>query len=118
MKAKRCNGVTWDASQCMRGHLEPVWGVKGAFWCPLKSPCSQPPPLPSLTWGWILKAVLVPRPLHQHLSTILSPGSSNNEADKFYNARHYTKIYNKTRKTNNEVQVIMKKKPAVRDMRV
>ena len=65
-----------------------------------------------------IQAVLVPRLLDQHLSTIPSPGSSNNEADKFYNAQHYTKIYNKTRKTNNEVQVIMKKKPAVRDMRV
>lgn len=59
-----------------------------------------------------------PRPLHQRLSTIPSRGSSNNEADKFYNAWHYTRIYNKMRKTNNEVQVIMKKKPAVRDMRV
>lgn len=81
---------------------------------------TMPPAIPTVFCrvGRDTKGSPGPRPLHQHLSTIPSTGSSNNEADKFYNARHYTRIYNKTQKTNNEVQVIMKKKPAVRDMRV
>jgi hypothetical protein len=65
----------------------------------------------------MLGPTLAPGPYTSECSsTFLSPGSSNNEADKFYNAWHYTQIYNKMRKTNNEVQVIMKKKPAVRDI--
>lgn len=56
--------------------------------------------------------VLTPQPLLQH------PSSSNNEADQFYNARPHARTHNKTRKTNKEARAIMKKEPAVRDIRV
>lgn len=98
--------------------MKQVWGMKGSVWCPRSH--TMPPATFSafcLT-GLDTEASPGPWPLHQPPSTIPSSSSSNNEADKFYNAQHYARIYNKTRKTNNEVQVIMKKKPAVRDIRV
>ena len=69
-------------------------GVGGWFLVSLKSHSVASHILPS-AFCHVGLDIKGPWPLYQHLSTIPNPSSSNNEADKFYNAQHHTRIYNK-----------------------